>query len=469
MSNNDNDGLPPHVDPNQFDWILSESKMLYRPTRTLIDYSSVSRRLGKENTVMIERRRVCSNLFWAPGLPIVIRDKAVIDGALIDCRGNNLFNMYAEPCELPGDPALAKFWIDLGVFLWGEEDANDVMDFLAFKVQHPDIKINHALVLGSYDQGIGKDSWLYPVRTAVGQWNWGNVTAGLAREWDSRGFNVPILRKVITQISEVHDLGNERFAWYEKTKDWCAAPPDTLKVADKNVKAHEIANVVAPIYTTNHKTDGLYIPENDRRHFVAWSQRTRSDFESGGQMENYFGEVDFGLSYWKSYWDRVRDRKHDLHIAAYLRTRNVSAFDPGRTPRHTEAWHEIVAANKQPGDDDLADVLDSMADDFGQRPAALTTAMIIQAARRRGFDDVAELFSNTKNARTWPHRLNDLRYSAISNPYAESGRWRFPNGYKQTVYARNDIPPARRLAAARELVESAPANSNNEAQEDFAS
>ena len=37
--------------------------------------------------------------------------------------------------------------------------------------------------------------------------------------------------------------------------------------------AHEysIPNVTGVVITTNHKTDGIYLPADDRRHFVAWT------------------------------------------------------------------------------------------------------------------------------------------------------------------------------------------------------
>jgi hypothetical protein len=47
--------------------------------------------------------------------------------------------------------------------------------WLAHRVQQPQEKINHALVLGG-PQGIGKDSLLEPVKRAVGPWNVAEVS-----------------------------------------------------------------------------------------------------------------------------------------------------------------------------------------------------------------------------------------------------------------------------------------------------
>ena len=64
------------------------------------------------------------------------------------------------------------------------------------RVQRPDEKINHCLLLGG-SQGIGKDTALEPVKHAVGPWNFQEVspTAMLGR---FNGF----LRAVILRISE---------------------------------------------------------------------------------------------------------------------------------------------------------------------------------------------------------------------------------------------------------------------------
>ena len=443
--------LPPHIDPDQFVWVMSESKFVYLPTRTLCDHAAVARRLGVKVARTAEQTRACSNLYWQPGLDMIVRDKALIEGGLTDCPGNNLFNVYVPPPEpVGGDPEKAQFWLDLGEFLWGE-DLDDILDFLAFKVQHPERKINHALVLGSYEQGIGKDTFLYPLNAALGRWNYMSIQAGLAREWNEKGFNAPFLRKVITQISEVHDLGEGRFSWYDQTKDWCAAPPMTLMVANKHVKPHDIANVLAIIYTTNHKADGLYLPQSDRRHDVKWSQRTRADFEPGGEMANYFGQQDFGMGYWQSIHYLLHEEGHDLHVAAYLRSRDVRAYDPGKTPRHTAAWHEIVQANLDPHTGELAEVIASVTDDFGQPPVALTKAMVLSECGRGNHAELADFLREGKNARRWTKKFEEAGYVTVANPDDQSGRWRV-GGVRQLVYAPRELPPAERLKAARALI-----------------
>jgi len=60
-------------------------------------------------------------------------------------------------------------------------EADYIIRWLAQRVQRPQEKINHSLVLGGA-QGIGKDTLLEPLKHAVGPWNFAEVSPGtLAR------------------------------------------------------------------------------------------------------------------------------------------------------------------------------------------------------------------------------------------------------------------------------------------------
>ena len=48
--------------PDNYFWILSENRFIYVPTRTLVEKSAVFQQLGKEQAVLVEQSRVCSNL-----------------------------------------------------------------------------------------------------------------------------------------------------------------------------------------------------------------------------------------------------------------------------------------------------------------------------------------------------------------------------------------------------------------------
>jgi hypothetical protein len=102
-------------------------------------------------------------------LPPVIKDKLLLPGGWIDKPGVQVFNLYKAPKITLGDKSKAKFWVDhlRRIYPTG---ARHIGAWLAYCLQNPDKKINHALVLGG-NVGIGKDTILAPVRWALGTWN----------------------------------------------------------------------------------------------------------------------------------------------------------------------------------------------------------------------------------------------------------------------------------------------------------
>ncbi len=83
------------------------------------------------------------------------------------------------------------------------------------------------------------------------------------------------------RVSEARDLGEvNRYSFYEHLKAIIAAPPDVLRVDEKNLREYNVPNLCGVIITTNHKTDGIFLPADDRRHYVAWSDLTLDDFET---------------------------------------------------------------------------------------------------------------------------------------------------------------------------------------------
>jgi hypothetical protein len=224
----------------------------------------------------LDKNRAVEQMTWAPGLPALITDRLVADGGWISRKGVTCFNLYRPPTIELGDPARAKLWLDHGEKLYGEDFANHICPWLAHRVQRPGEKINHALVFGG-PPGVGKDSLLEPVKQAVGPWNFSEVSPrqALGR---FNGF----LKSVILRISEARDLGEvDRFQFYDATKSLMAAPPDVLRVDEKNLKEYSIFNCCGVTITTNHKTDGLFLPTDDRRHLVEWSERVKEDFPDG--------------------------------------------------------------------------------------------------------------------------------------------------------------------------------------------
>jgi hypothetical protein len=145
-------------------------------------------------------------------------------------------------------------------------------------------------------------------------------------------------------VSEARDLGDvDRYAFYDHMKVYTAAPPDVLRCDEKNVREYAVPNVCGVVITTNHKTDGLYLPADDRRHYVAWSEATREQFPT---------------DYWTRLYGWYESGGHG-HVAAYLQQFDLSGFDAKAPPPKTPAFYDIVDANRAPEDAELADAIEA--------------------------------------------------------------------------------------------------------------
>jgi hypothetical protein len=358
---------------------------------------------------------------WAPGDPQIITGKLISHGGWIQRPGWSCFNLYRPPTLTLGDAAKATQWIEHVHAIFPLE-APHIISWLAHRVQRPGEKINHALLLGG-QQGVGKDTILEPVKAAVGPWNVSEVapTHLLGR------FN-GYIKSVILRVSEARDLGDiDRFSFYEHMKTLTAAPPDVLRCDEKHLRETSVLNACGVVITSNHKTDGIYLPADDRRHFVAWSELTRDDFDA---------------DYWTTLYQWFQNGGNG-HVAAFLAEYDLSGFDPKAPPPKTPAFHDIVDAGRAPEDAELADVLDLLGN-----PDATT----LHDLSERATGSFADWLRDRKNRRQVPHRLETAGYTPVRNPSATDGLWKIGTR-RQAVYGRSGMSIRDRIAAATFMTE----------------
>lgn len=370
----------------------------------------------------ISEHRAVETMTWAPGEPQVLTDKLVNQGGLFKHEGSICYNLYHPPrCE-EGDASKATRWIEHCHKLFGD-DAEHMIKWFAQRVQAPHIKINHALVLIG-NTAVGKDTLLDPVKYAVGADNFGEISPK-AVQGDYTGF----LRSIVLRISEAHDLGDfNRYAFYEHMKAFTASPPDMLTCNEKYVKQHYILNVVGIVFTSNHKTTGIYLHHDDRRHFVLYTPLQGEEFN-----KDYFRGP-------KGIWQWFDDGGRQ-HVAQYLRTLDISDWDAKATPPKTQAFWDIVNANAAPEDAELADVIDDLG-----RPTAITHDMVVGRAQ----GEFKKWLEDRRNRRNLPHRFEQCGYTPIRNPENQQGLWRIRN-VRQAVYADKNLSMRDQIEAARNL------------------
>jgi hypothetical protein len=416
------------VQLEDFHAYMPQHQYICAPSRELWPAASVNARFpdvpGPGGAPMkaaawLDANAAVEQMTWAPGEPMLVKDRLVADGGWIKKPGWTAFNLYRPPTLVPRAGDVTQ-WLDLLHKVFPDE-ADHIVLWLAQRLQRPWEKINHALVLGG-KPGIGKDTILVPVREAVGPWNFTDISPqqALGR---FNGF----LKSVILRINEARDLGEaHRFAFYDHMKTVIATPPDVIRIDEKNLREYCILNLTAVVITSNHKTDGIYLPADDRRHFVAWSSLSKEDFAD---------------NYWRKLYGWYANGGNEA-VAEFLLSRDLSGFDAKAPPPKTGAFFEIVNANRAPEDAELADVLDDLG-----RPDVVTLDQVASHASLLQPAFAEWLRDSKVNARRIPHRFEDCGYIAVCNPHDTEGRWRI-KGKRHTIYGKFSLTERERLAAA---------------------
>jgi hypothetical protein len=416
---------PERVTLDDFWAYMPMHNYIFVPTRELWPASSVNARVKAEGKLRasewLDRNRAVEQMTWAPGEPVILEDRLVSHGGWIARPGVKVFNQYRPPIVELGNPDEAGPWLD-HVYAVFPTDFEHIIRWLAHRVQRPQEKINHALALVG-PQGTGKDTVVQGVVQGVGPWNVQEV----GPEQLMGRFN-SFLKSVILRVSEARDLGDtDRYRLYEHLKTYIAAPPDVLRLDEKNTREYAIPNICGVVITSNH-TDGIYLPADDRRHYVAATELVKEDFEDG-------------------YWNRIYcwyEAGGYGHVAAYLHSVDLSAFNPKAPPPKTDAWWAVVDAGRAPEDAELADALDLL-----QNPEAVTLGELAAVCK----DGFAEWLRERRNSRQIPHRMTAAGYVAVRNEAATSdGKWKVA-GRRQVIYARRNLSIRDRIAAAQRLAE----------------
>ena len=378
----------------------------------------------------IARHSPVEGMTWDPAAGEIIADKLYLERGIVPRRGVRVYNLFKGPPLLVGDVGRAAAWVDHLRKVYPEYWQH-IADYLAHLFQKVGVKINHCLVLGG-KQGIGKDSILVPVVAGLGAWN----CAEIAPDVLFKDFN-EYVRSLFIRISEARDASEvDRYQFYERTKTLFAAPPEMLRVNTKFVPAHHVPNVAGTAITTNSKETGLFLPPDDRRHFVAWSELDQDDFGSGV----FPGTAQLV----RRRWHRPRRRLAESSRRLPVRPKGAATADP--------AFWSIVNANRAE-EDNRAPALEEWLIDGGKLPppSRSTGCWISRSIPITATLELLKTLNEIKGPRRRkaPDFFHAAGYVPVHNPgQKKEGRWKIRRR-NVIVYARIELSPAERLEAAR--------------------
>lgn len=242
-------------------------------------------------------------------------------------------NTWCERDEVKGVKGDPSFWLDhFDVLGWGEYKKH-IVQWMAHTIRHPDIKINHMLLLGS-GEGSGKDFLLTPLVRAME----GHQRTIEGEELLS-SFNDYLVSVKYLHINET-ELGDRReaIAISNKLKPLATAPPDKLRVNPKGVKSIDIRNIVNCTMTTNSQQP-IRLNGPSRRFLALWTDVVVRDAD--GEM------TDEWRNYWNHRWDWMKNQGGMDAVIYYLRNEvDLSDFNPYTAPPVTEFLREIHESSK---------------------------------------------------------------------------------------------------------------------------
>jgi hypothetical protein len=215
-------------------------------------------------------------------------------------------------------------------------ELDHILDAMAFKIQHPNIKINHAILIGG-DEGAGKDTMFQPFLWALGGDHWRNRSVieagGLESQW---GYALEAEVVILNELKEPE--AKERRAMANKLKPLIAAPPETLTVNRKGMHPYELVNRLMVVAYTNDPLP-ITLPTQDRRWFCVWTRAPRMTTSAANALWGW---------YEKGGYEKC---------AAWLHQRDVSSFSPAAAPPVTEWKLNMVEHGMSVAESYLVDML----------------------------------------------------------------------------------------------------------------
>jgi hypothetical protein len=243
----------------------------------------------------------------------------------------------------PGDVSI---WLDHCARLVPDADERaHVLDMMAFKVQNPRVKINHAALHGG-DEGCGKDTMWAPFIWAVcgpSLRNRGLIdNDSLSSQW---GYQLESEILILNELKEPE--ATQRRALANKLKPIIAAPPEMLVINRKGLHPYNMLNRMFVLAFTNDPVP-ISIPSQDRRWFCLWSSSPRMTKDEANVIWNWY------------------DAGGYERIAAWLHARDVSKFSPNVAPPFTEFKANLVEHGMSIAESFLVDMIRKRVGEFAR-------------------------------------------------------------------------------------------------------
>jgi hypothetical protein len=224
-------------------------------------------------------------------------------------------------------------------------ELDHIFDVMAFKVQHPEIKVNHA-ILHAGDEGSGKDTFWAPFIWAVCGDHLKNRgimdNNSVNSQW---GYQLESEILIINELKEPDAATRRQLA--NQLKPIIAAPPEMLPINRKGLHPYYMANRLFVLAFSNDPVP-ISLASQDRRWFCVWSTAPRMNSDQAKKIWDWYRGGGFGM------------------IARFLRDRDVSKFNPSAPPMWTEFKANLVEHGMSMAESYLVEMLRNRIGDFSR-------------------------------------------------------------------------------------------------------
>lgn len=328
-------------DENYFD--LSDRREISRATFNALfrHVSCKSIHTGRqiEAATSYDENRQAMGATALVGITYAAGEDVIVNRAGVE-YGNRWHN--ARPQPISGDVSI---WLNhVERMIPTEFEREHFLNALAHKVQFPAHKINHAILIGGHP-GSGKDTMLAPFFWAIG--GAAKTNCSLVRNEDLTSQWGYALECEVMEIAELRQAeAKDRRALENSLKPIIAAPPEFLQINRKGLHPYMSQNRVFVVAFSNERA-AISIPSDDRRWFCLWADSGKLDEREALRLWNYY------------------ERQSGFEaVAAYLATRDVSAFNPSAPPPMTEAKMIMIDQGRSTAESYLVEQINGRKGEF---------------------------------------------------------------------------------------------------------
>jgi hypothetical protein len=279
--------------------------------------------------------KALAGITYAAGASILVAR----DGLVYGNRWRN-----ARPTPVAGDVSM---WLEHVERMVPEAfEREHLLNALAHKVQFPNHKINHAILMGG-NHGSGKDTLFAPFFWAIG--GEAKANCSLVKNEDLNSQWGYALECEVMEIAELRQAeAKDRRALENTLKPIIAAPPELLMVNRKGLHPYMALNRVFVIAFSNERV-AISLPSEDRRWFVIWCAAPKLSEAQAVSL-----------------WNWYQHRGGFAAVAHYLHTRDVSDWNPSAPPPTTEAKLIMVEHGMSTAESFLVDQMTRRVGEFSK-------------------------------------------------------------------------------------------------------